>query len=232
MSARFAAIWRAGRRAVLSLVPTSEHRASREALSEEDTVTALVVGLGNPGPEYAQTRHNVGQMVADELAERSSASFSSVGRTHARVASVRIGGVGPSGVAAALAKPLSFMNLSGGPVSALVRYFGVEPRDVVVIHDDLDIPYGAIRLKRGGGAGGHNGLRDVSKALNTQDYVRVRVGVGRPPGRQAPAEYVLKPFSATERKELDLVVALAADAVEDLLTKGLAEAQQRFHTSG
>lgn len=195
-------------------------------------MTALVVGLGNPGPEYAQTRHNVGQMVADEVASRWSAAFSSGGRTRAQVASARIGGVGPSGVAAVLAKPMSYMNLSGGPVSALAKYYGVEPTDVVVIHDELDIPYGAIRLKRGGGSGGHNGLKDVTKALGTPDYVRVRVGIGRPPGRQAPAEYVLKPFSATERKELDLVVALAADAIEDLLTKGLAEAQQRFHSSG
>ena len=195
-------------------------------------MTALVVGLGNPGPEYAQTRHNVGQMVADELASRWSASFSSVGRTHAQVASIRVGGVGTSVVAAALAKPMSYMNLSGGPVSAVAKYYGVEPADVVAIHDELDIPFGAIRLKRGGGSGGHNGLKDVTKALGTPDYVRVRVGIGRPPGRQAPAEYVLKPFSGTERKELDLVVALAADAVEDLLTKGLAEAQQRFHSPG
>jgi len=195
-------------------------------------VTALVVGLGNPGPEYAQTRHNVGQMVADELASRSAAKFSSVGRTRAQVASIRIGGIGPAGVATSLAKPMSYMNLSGGPVSALAKYYGIDPVDVVVIHDELDIPYGAIRLKRGGGSGGHNGLKDVTKALGTPEYVRVRVGIGRPPGRQAPAEYVLKSFSTTERKELDLMVALAADAIEDLLTKGLAEAQQRFHSPG
>jgi PTH1 family peptidyl-tRNA hydrolase len=194
-------------------------------------VTALVVGLGNPGPEYAQTRHNVGQMVADELARRWSGSFSSLGRTNARVASIRVGGVGPSSVPAALAKPMSYMNVSGGPVSALAKYYGVAPADVMVIHDDLDIPFGVIRLKRGGGSGGHNGLKDVSKALGLPDYIRIRVGIGRPPGRQAPADFVLKPFSATERKELDLVVALAADAVEDALMKGLADAQQRFHAS-
>jgi len=195
-------------------------------------VTALVVGLGNPGPEYAQTRHNIGQMVADEVARRWTSSFSALGRTHAHVASIRLGGVGPSSVSVAIAKPMSYMNLSGGPVSALVKYYGLAPADIMVIHDDLDIPFGAIRLKRGGGSGGHNGLKDVSKALGIPDYVRVRVGVGRPPGRQAPADFVLKPFSAAERKELDLVVALAADAVEDVLTKGLAEAQQRFHSSG
>ena len=195
-------------------------------------MTALVVGLGNPGPEYAQTRHNIGQMVADEVARRWTSSFSALGRTHAHVASIRLGGVGPSSVSVAIAKPMSYMNLSGGPVSALVKYYGLAPADIMVIHDDLDIPFGAIRLKRGGGSGGHNGLKDVSKALGIPDYVRVRVGVGRPPGRQAPADFVLKPFSAAERKELDLVVALAADAVEDVLTKGLAEAQQRFHSSG
>lgn len=227
MSARLAPLWQAGRRAFRSFVASSGRKAS----DEEETVTALVVGLGNPGPEYAQTRHNVGQMVADELARRWSGSFSSLGRTHAQVASIRVGGVGPSSVSAALAKPMSYMNLSGGPVSALAKYYGVAPADVMVIHDDLDIPFGAIRLKRGGGSGGHNGLKDVSKALDLPDYVRVRVGIGRPPGRQAPADFVLKPFSATERKELDLVVALAADAVEDVLTKGLAEAQQRFHAS-
>jgi PTH1 family peptidyl-tRNA hydrolase len=213
-------------------VGSSGHNAAHDAPHEEDTVTALVVGLGNPGPEYAQTRHNVGQLVADEVASRWSACFSSLGRTHAQVARIRVGGADPSAVTATLAKPMSYMNLSGGPVSALAKYYGVEPADVIVIHDDLDIPFGAIRLKRGGGSGGHNGLKDVTKALGIPDYVRVRVGIGRPPGRQAPAEYVLKPFSSTERKELDLVVALAADAVEDLLTKGLAETQQRFHSSG
>jgi PTH1 family peptidyl-tRNA hydrolase len=205
--------------------------SGRKASKQEETVTALVVGLGNPGPEYAQTRHNVGQMVADELARRWAGSFSTLGRTRAQVAGIRLGGVGPSSVSAALAKPMSYMNLSGGPVSALAKYYGVAPADVMVIHDDLDIPFGAIRLKRGGGSGGHNGLKDVSKALAIPDYVRVRVGIGRPPGRQAPADFVLKPFSASERKELDLVVALAADAVEDVLMKGLAEAQQRFHSS-
>lgn len=194
-------------------------------------MTALVVGLGNPGPEYAQTRHNVGQMVADELARRWSGSFSALGRTHAQVATIRIGGPSPTTEPTALAKPMSYMNLSGGPVAALVKYFGVDAADVVAIHDELDIPFGSIRLKRGGGSGGHNGLKDISKALGTPDYVRVRVGIGRPPGRQAPAEFVLKPFGAAERKELDLVIALAADAVEEFLAKGLAEAQQRFHSA-
>ena len=195
-------------------------------------MTVVVVGLGNPGPEYAQTRHNIGQMVIDELARRYSGSLSRNKKTNAAEASIRIGGAAPAGVAVALAKPLSYMNLSGGPVSSLVKYYSVAPTAIVVIHDELDVPFGAIRLKNGGGSAGHNGLKDISKAIATPDYVRVRVGVGRPPGRQEAADYVLKPFSATERKELDLVIALAADAVEDLLTKGLADAQQRFHSAG
>ena len=194
-------------------------------------MTSLIVGLGNPGPEYADTRHNVGQMVVDELARRYNGALSRNKKTNAVEATVRIRGVGPSGATVALAKPLSYMNLSGGPVSSLVKYYSVEPDAVVVIHDELDVPFGAIRLKKGGGSAGHNGLKDISKALGTPDYVRIRVGVGRPPGRQAPADYVLKAFTATERKELDLVIALAADAVEDFVAKGLAEAQQRFHTA-
>ncbi len=195
-------------------------------------MTVVVVGVGNPGPDYAQTRHNVGQMVIDELARRHHASLSRNKKTNCAEASVRICGVGASGVAVALAKPLSYMNLSGGPVSSLVKYYSVEPAAIVVIHDELDVAFGAIRLKSGGGSAGHNGLKDITKALGTPDYMRVRVGVGRPPGRQDAADYVLKPFSAAERKELDLVVALAADAVEDLITKGLADAQQRFHSAG
>jgi PTH1 family peptidyl-tRNA hydrolase len=197
----------------------------------EDHVTVLVVGLGNPGPEYAATRHNVGHLVVDELARRYGGSFSRNKKTNAMETTVRIGGVGPASVPVALAKPLSYMNLSGGPVSSAVKYYAVEPVTVVIVHDELDIPFGAIRLKKGGGSGGHNGLKDVTKALGTPDYVRVRVGVGRPPGSQDAADYVLKPFSSTERKELDLVIALAADAIEDLVEKGLAEAQQRFHSA-
>ena len=208
------------------------HLSIQGVKRREEEMTVVVVGLGNPGPEYAQTRHNVGQMVIDELARRYHGSLSRNKKTNASEASVRIGGAGPSGVAVALAKPLSYMNLSGGPVSSLVKYYSVEPTAIVVIHDELDVPFGAIRLKSGGGSAGHNGLKDITKAIATPDFVRVRVGVGRPPGRQDAADYVLKPFSATERKGLNLVIALAADAVEDLLTKGLPDAQQRFHTAG
>lgn len=198
--------------------------------AQEDAVTSLVIGLGNPGPEYATTRHNVGQMVADELARRYGGSFSRDKKNNAATAAIRIGGA--AGHRVVLGKPLSYMNLSGGPTRALASYYSVPAENILVIHDELDVPFGAIKLKRGGGSAGHNGLKDVTKALGGPDYVRVRVGVGRPPGRQDAADFVLRPFSATERKELDLLVALAADAVEDIIEKGLAEAQQRFHSAG
>lgn len=193
-------------------------------------MTALIVGLGNPGEEYTATRHNIGFMVVEELARRAAAKFSVDRRARALVASVRLGGVGPQSVAAALAKPMSFMNLSGGPTSALAKYFAVPPGEVIVVHDELDLPYGTIRLKRGGGSAGHNGLKDITKALGTPDYVRVRVGIGRPPGGRDAVAHVLKPFSAAERKDLDLVIVEAADAVEAVVLEGLTAAQQRLHS--
>ncbi|HWJ85277.1 MAG TPA: aminoacyl-tRNA hydrolase [Cellulomonas sp.] len=199
----------------------------------------LVVGLGNPGPQYAGNRHNVGQMVLDELARRCSASFSSSGgllgrRPQAVTADVRLG-VLPGGVPGprvVLAKPTTYMNVSGGPVAALARYYDVPADRVVMVHDELDIPFADVRLKRGGGEGGHNGLRDTTKALGTKDYVRVRVGVGRPPGRMDAADFVLRDFSSTERKDLAWLVDAAADAVELVVTQGLEAAQLRFHTKG
>lgn len=188
-------------------------------------MSALVIGLGNPGEEYEHTRHNVGQMVIDELARRGSATLSVHKKTRTRAATARL-----AGDVVVLGVPMSYMNVSGGPVSALAKYHSVDPTSVIVVHDELDIPFGALRLKRGGGAGGHNGLKDVAKALGTPDYLRVRVGIGRPPGRMDPATYVLKPFSAAERKELPLLIDDAADAVEALLADGLETAQQRFHS--
>jgi peptidyl-tRNA hydrolase, PTH1 family len=197
----------------------------------------LVVGLGNPGTQYAGNRHNVGHMVRDELARRCSATFSSSGgllgrRPQAVTADVRLG-VLPGGVPGprvVLAKPTTYMNVSGGPVAALARYYDVAPEKVVMVHDELDIPFADVRLKRGGGEGGHNGLRDTTKALGTKDYIRVRVGVGRPPGRMDAADYVLRDFSSTERKDLAWLVDAAADAVELVVTAGLEAAQLRFHT--
>lgn len=193
-------------------------------------MTALVIGLGNPGPEYAETRHNIGQMVVEELAHRGGSALSSNRKVNARATQVRIGGIGPAGVSATVATASSYMNVSGGPVSALAKYLSVEPTDVVVVHDDLDIPFGTIKLKRGGGSGGHNGLKDITKALGTPDYIRVRVGIGRPPGRMDAATFVLKAFGSTERKELPMLISDGADAVESVVVDGLEAAQLRFHT--
>jgi peptidyl-tRNA hydrolase len=185
---------------------------------------ALVVGLGNPGPEYAETRHNVGFRVVELLAARAGGGRFSKHRTNSDVLEGRL-----AGRRVVLAKPRTYMNVSGGPVAGLVRYFSVSPQDLLVVHDDLDLGFGVIRLKLGGGEGGHNGLRSISSSIGTKDYLRVRFGIGRPPGRQDPADYVLKRFSGTERKELDLAVDLAADAVEALLADGLEPAQNKFH---
>ena len=192
----------------------------------------LVVGLGNPGAQYAGNRHNVGQMVLDLLAERVGAQFSRHARAQAVVAEGRLGVLpgGRPGPRVVLAKPTTYMNTSGGPVSGLAKYYGVEPEQVLVVHDEVDIPFDTIKLKTGGGEGGHNGLRDISKALGTKDYVRVRVGVGRPPGRMDTADFVLKDFTATEKKDLPMLVDDAADAVEMVLTAGLLAAQGRYHT--
>ncbi|GAA1921456.1 aminoacyl-tRNA hydrolase [Arthrobacter gandavensis] len=188
--------------------------------------TWLVAGLGNPGPGYSRNRHNVGQMVLDELVSRMGGSFKSH-KSRAQVAEGRIGIGGPRVI---LAKPLTYMNLSGGPVSALARFYGIEPENVVAVHDEIDIPFNSVKLKRGGGEGGHNGLRDISKALGTKDYLRVRVGVGRPPGRMDTADWVLKNFGTAESKELPFLVSDGADAVELLVTEGLLAAQQKFHS--
>ncbi|MBN9758812.1 MULTISPECIES: aminoacyl-tRNA hydrolase [unclassified Pseudonocardia] len=186
---------------------------------------ALVVGLGNPGPEYEGTRHNVGTRVAALLATRAGAGrFSAHKRSNADIAQGRL-----AGRPVTVAVPRTYMNLSGGPVAGLVQYFSIPPTEVIVVHDELDLDFGVIRLKRGGGEGGHNGLRSISKALGTKDYLRVRFGIGRPPGRQDPADYVLKRFSGVENKELDLGLDLAADAAEALLSEGLEPAQNRFH---
>ncbi|TQF73977.1 aminoacyl-tRNA hydrolase [Rhodococcus spelaei] len=193
-------------------------------MSEPTEAPALVVGLGNPGPQYERTRHNVGFMVVETLAERERARFSAHKKSGADAVTVRI-----AGRQVILAKPRSYMNLSGKPVAALARFFSVDPANLVVVHDELDLDYGTLRLKLGGGEGGHNGLRSISQALGTKDYLRTRVGIGRPPGRMDPADYVLKPFSSVERKELDLVREEAADAVELLLRVGLEAAQNQLH---
>lgn len=184
---------------------------------------ALVVGLGNPGPGYAGNRHNVGFMVIDELVRRVG------GRLKAHRSGTDLLETRLAGRRAVLARPRSFMNLSGRAVGATARFFKVPPTDVVVVHDDLDLDYGALKLKRGGGEGGHNGLRSLSASLGSRDYLRVRFGIGRPPGRMDPAAFVLQDFSVVQRRELDLLVDRGADAVEQLLGQGLAATQNRFH---
>ena len=185
----------------------------------------LVVGLGNPGPRYEATRHNLGQLVVDELAARRGESF----KTHKANARVAETWLRPGGAKLVLAKPNSYMNVSGGPVAALARFYGIDPARVVIVHDELDIPFDTIRLKIGGGNGGHNGVRDVAKALGTPEFPRVRVGIGRPVGRQDAADWVLDPFGASERRVLPILVGDAADAVEQLVDEGLLAAQQKHH---
>lgn len=190
----------------------------------------LVVGLGNPGPEYAKNRHNVGFMVVDLLAERTRTRFSRAKRAVAMVAEARLG-LGDDAPRLVLVKPMTYMNLSGGPVAALRQFYKVPLEQVVAVHDELDIPYTQLRLKRGGGEGGHNGLRSMSSSLGSKDYLRVRFGIGRPPGRQDPADYVLSDFSAVERKELDVLVDRCADATEALVQRGLEWTQNAYHAA-
>ncbi|MGI8677835.1 MAG: aminoacyl-tRNA hydrolase [Jatrophihabitans sp.] len=186
----------------------------------------LVVGLGNPGPKYEATRHNAGFLVLDLLGVRLGGRFKTHKASGGRVDAVE-GRL--AGVPVVLAKPRSYMNESGGPVNQLARFYRIPIERIVVVHDELDIPFGTLRLKCGGGDGGHNGLRSTTSALSGNDYVRVRFGIGRPPGRQDLADYVLRDFPAAERKDLGFEVDRAADAVETLLTDGLAAAQNRYH---
>lgn len=188
-----------------------------------DEAPWLIVGLGNPGPKYAGNRHNVGAMVIDRMA-RDAATTLRAHKAGALAAQVRL-----AGLPAILATPTSYMNESGGPVAGLQRFFKVPLERLVVIHDELDIDFATLRLKRGGGEGGHNGLRSISKSVGSKDYLRVRVGIGRPPGRMDAAAYVLRDFNATERKELDFLLPDAAEAVELLITKGLTDAQNVIH---
>ena len=187
----------------------------------------LVVGLGNPGPSYAETRHNIGAMVIDLLAARAEARLKTQRRSRADVAEVRFGGI--PGTRAVLARPRSYMNESGGPVARLVDFYKVPLDHVLVVYDELDLPFGTVRLKRGGGDNGHNGLRSVRAALGSGDYCRLRIGIGRPPGRMDPAAYVLKPFSSAERRDLEFHVDHAADAAEAVVVDGLVYAQNHYN---
>lgn len=191
----------------------------------------LVVGLGNPGPEYARTRHNVGHMTIDVLARRASARLTAH-RTGTHVAEVRLGTLpgGVPGPRVVLATSDSYMNTSGGPVGRLARFLGIGAEHLLVLHDDLDLPAHELRLKRGGGEAGHNGLRSISQVLGTRDYARLRIGIGRPPGHQDPAAYVLAPIPQRDMGEWDVTLELAADVVEDVVLRGFADAQQTLHS--
>jgi PTH1 family peptidyl-tRNA hydrolase len=185
----------------------------------------LIVGLGNPGPSYAGNRHNVGFMVADVLAARMGGRY----KAHRAHADVVEGRLASGRVRAVVAKPRTYMNESGGPVAGLTSFFDVPVDQLIVVHDELDIDVGTLRIKNGGGDNGHNGLRSITKSLGTREYLRVRVGIGRPPGRMDPAAFVLKDFAAQERAGLGSELERAADAVESLLDLGLAATQNRYH---
>jgi PTH1 family peptidyl-tRNA hydrolase len=210
----------------------ASNRGPQGPVSKGNNDRWLVAGLGNPGPQYEGNRHNAGFMVADVLAARLGSGFRR-DRSRTQAASGRLLSTGQAGTSGGLpvivAKPMSFMNLAGQPLAALGGFYKIPPDRTIVVHDDLDLPFGTIRLKLGGGDGGHNGLRSVTRAFRTRDYYRVRVGIGRPPGRQDPAKFVLNDFAAAERKDLPLVIERAADAVEALLRLGLPAAQNEYH---
>ncbi|MFF9341018.1 MULTISPECIES: aminoacyl-tRNA hydrolase [unclassified Streptomyces] len=199
------------------------------AMTDDANAPWLIVGLGNPGPEYAGNRHNIGFMVVDLLAERIGGKFKRAQKAQAQVVEGRLGPVGPANRRVVLAKPMSYMNLSGGPVTALRDFYKVPTAHVLAVHDELDIDYATLRLKLGGGDNGHNGLKSMTKSMGP-DYHRVRCGIGRPPGRMQVADFVLKDFSSTERKELDWFVDRSADAVECLVTEGLERAQSAYNS--
>jgi len=187
----------------------------------------LVAGVGNADPAYARTRHNVGFFVTDLLAERMSSTW----RVHkSRRADVIEGRLGPPpGVRVVLGRGRSYMNESGGPIAGLLGFYKIPPDRLIVIHDELDLPLGALRLKLGGGDNGHNGLRSIRNSLGTGDFYRVRIGIGRPPGRQSPTDFVLKSFRNDERPEIDISIEKAADSVESLILRGLPVTQSGFH---
>lgn len=191
------------------------------------TRTWLIVGLGNPGPRYERTRHNIGYLVVEELAGRFGIQFARHRRAHADAAEGHAFVGTPDHCRVLLLKSRTYMNDSGGPVKAALDFTKAD--ELVVVHDELDIPLGALRIKHSGGDNGHNGLRSIRKSLGHGDFYRVRCGVGRPPGRQDPADYLLSDFRGAERTEVSILVQEAADATEYLMRHGLQDAQSRFN---
>ncbi len=205
-------------------------RTDTDSMTREAAEVWLVVGLGNPGPTYAGHRHNVGYLVTDELATRLGSGFRAHRSGRAEVVEGRLGTPGHLGPRIVLARAKSFMNVLGGPIAALAAFYKVPLDHVVVIHDELDLPFGTLRVKVGGGDNGHNGLRSLRSALGSGEFARVRVGIGRPTGRGDVADFVLSNYSGAERKELPFQVVTAADAVESLIESGLAATQQQFNS--
>ena len=191
-------------------------------------MTWLVVGLGNPGDQYAATRHNIGQMVIDELARRHSVKFSSH-KSRTDIAAFKLG-VGIDAHSVIIGKSKSYMNETGGPVKALANFYSIQPEKIIVLHDELDIPFAAIRTKLAGGDNGHNGLKSMTSSFGTANYYRIRLGIGRPMGQQDPADFVLKAFSKVEQKDLAEFIDRGADVVESLIIKGLEATQSAFNS--
>jgi peptidyl-tRNA hydrolase, PTH1 family len=184
----------------------------------------IVLGLGNPDDDYGNTRHNAGAMVVALLAARAGAKLKRSLRTRALVAEVRDGGA-----RVVLARPASYVNESGGPASLLARWYKTPVERIVVVHDEVDLAYGKLQVRQDGGTAGHNGLKDVAKALGSPDFLRVRIGVGRPPGRKDPADYVLEPIAKRDAEDFAVLVERAADAAMDLVHLPLARAQDRHN---
>lgn len=190
----------------------------------------LVAGLGNPGPGYAQHRHNIGFRVVDELSGRIGGRFSAPARMRAEIAEGRLGPPGADSTKLVLLKSRTFMNDTGAALAKAIGYYKIKTDRLIVVHDELDLDLGRMRVKLGGGDNGHNGLKSIRKSLNTGDYYRIRVGVGRPPGRQDPADFLLSNFPARDRDEVQIQVSRAADAIESLITAGLERTQTNFNS--
>lgn len=196
-----------------------------DAISDDaEAIVFLVVGLGNPGKKYDGTRHNVGFAVIDELARRAGV-HAFQGKFKGDVATGQLGGE-----RCAILKPLTYMNVSGESVQPAAAFYKIEPTHVIVVHDELDLPLGELKMKKGGGHGGHNGIRSIAQRLGTPDFVRVRAGIGRPEGKRDVSNYVLGQFSDDQRADADLLIQKAADAMELVIREGLLAAQHKYHT--
>lgn len=189
----------------------------------------LIVGLGNPGPKYFRNRHNVGALAIEMIAKQNSTSLTK-NKANVWLGKTNFGSYGV-GQGYYLAIPDTYMNTSGGPVGALTKYYSIPAERIIVIHDELDIPFGQVRVKRGGGEGGHNGLRDISRVLGTKDYVRLRLGIGRPSEHVTVADYVLSDFPKAKSAEVETMLLKASECVESIVKNGVSETQNKFHSA-